>query len=108
MTTVTGQVYAHCTHSEPCRDRAEHHIRVAAFSAMSTAASRHGAARRAAGGHPPGHPARVRAADLNTSLADRRAAHTLACGLTPDEIAPNGIATLAGALRTRREGRRRR
>jgi hypothetical protein len=66
-------------------------MRICAFTALSTAGSRWTDARYAAAGAAPGSPARVHAADLQTTLDDRRAAHTMALGYRPDQLQPNGL-----------------
>lgn len=66
-------------------------MRICAFTDLSTAASRCIDARYAAGGQPPGSPAKVAADDLRTTLDDRRAAHTLALGYRPDELRRDGL-----------------
>ena len=82
--------------------RERHPWRINAFCAMSTAASRRSEARRAAAGTSPGSPARVRAADLYTSLVDWRCAHTLSfTDVTVDDVSPQGILTMDATLRRR-------
>jgi hypothetical protein len=77
--------------------------RVDAYCALSTAASVFLEARRRASGHDAGSPARVALADLDTSLADRRAAHTLACGHPPEDVNPSvGNLTMQATLRIHR------
>jgi hypothetical protein len=66
-------------------------LRICAFTSLSTAGSRWIDARYAAAGAPPGSPAKVHAADLQTALDDRRAAHTIALGYRPDQLQPNGL-----------------
>lgn len=84
-----------------------HPSKPAAFSALSSAAERHSDARRAASTQLPGSPAAVLAADLNTTLDDRRVAHLLlmtdpACPgetIRPDDIERSGPCTAEACRR---------
>jgi hypothetical protein len=83
--------------------------RIRAFCAMSTAASRHIDARYAAAGTEPGSAAAVHAADLRTSLDDRRAAHSLLTAdpsrvdtvTDPADVQRNGLWTIEAVTRFR-------
>jgi len=78
--------------------------RIHAFCALSTAGSRWSDAPR---WHPPGSAAAVARAELLTNLADRRVAHTLACGHDPQDVQRDGLLTLEAALEFRRGERER-